>query len=343
MSPRHQPSDDDRKRVVQAYIQQQTTTSISDVLGIKPQTIRAIIKLYKETGRINTLKRGGRHETKLNNHHKDTIISWINEDCSMTLQTIASKVSTEFGISISKSTVDRVLGDFHFSWKRTSNQPVARNDIAGIHTRKIYADMYMEFLGSYCERDFIFVDEFGINVSMRSRHGRSIVGTRAVQTVSTLRSRNITVGAAMSIQGIIHFKGRDSAFKSSTFTDYLIEVCDKLSQRNQSNKIFVVDNASIHNNPMTRQILNLRGHVLMFLSPYSPFLNPIENLFSKWKERIRSSRSNNENEPITALQTASQTITEQDCNGYCRHMFRMLTLCQRGEQIIDDLKNICPS
>lgn len=336
MSPRYQTSDDDRKRVVQAYIQQQTTTSISDVLGIKPQTIRAIIKLYKDTGRICTLKRGGRHETKLNNHQKDIIVSWINADCSMTLQAIAAKVSTAFGISISKSTVDRILGDFHFSWKRTSNQPVARNDIAGIHARKIYADMYMEFLGSYCERDFLFVDEFGINVSMRSRHGRSMVGTRAVQRVSTLRSRNITVGAAMSTQGIIHFKWQDSAFKSSSFTDYLTEVCDKLSQRNQSNRIFVVDNASIHNNQMTRQMLNLRGHVLMFLPPYSPFLNPIENLFSKWKEKIRSNRPNNEDELIVALQTASQTITEQDCNGYYRHMFRMLTLCQRGEQIIDD-------
>ena len=99
--------------------------------------------------------------------------------------------------------------------------------------------------------------------------------------------------------------------------------------------IFVVNNASIHNNALFRQGLNASGHLLLHLPPYSPFINPIENLFSKWKGEIRNKRCGNEGELIDTLQGASMNITPGDCSGYYRNMFRFLTLCQRQQQITE--------
>ena len=320
MTNRHQISNEDRQRVVLAYIAKQSIADISNILQIKRQTVKSIVNIYNATGRIDKLKRGGQSRQKLTANDKEVIRGWVDDNCSLTLNQLACKVEEVLRIRVCKATIDRALHDFHYSWKRISLQPAMRNDEQTILTRKNYADMYMELLGDYNETQFVFVDEFGVNVSMRSRYGRSHVGTRAVQVVPTLRAKNISVCAAMNIDGVLYFKWQDTAFRGNTFIGCIQEICDRMDQERRGNAIFVVDNASIHGNPSLRQMLNQRGHVLMFLPPYSPFLNPIENLFSKWKESIRSLRVVTEDELIGALSASVQTITRQDCNSYYRHI-----------------------
>ena len=62
-----------------------------------------------------------------------------------------------------------------------------------------------------------------------------------------------------------------------------------------------------------------RGNKIMFLSPYSPFLNPIENMFSKWKQSIRQRKPNDETEPFAMLDDVENVITPSDCASYFRH------------------------
>jgi transposase len=73
----------------------------------------------------------------------------------------------------------------------------------------------------------------------------------------------------------------------------------------------------------------------MFLPPYSPFLNPIENMFSKWKESVRRSRPTNETELMQLIESGATMITESDCESYFRHMLGFLGRCINGEEVID--------
>ena len=43
----------------------------------------------------------------------------------------------------------------------------------------------------------------------------------------------------------------------------------------------VMDNALIHTNSGTRKMIDNRGYKCVYLPPYSPFLNPIEEFWSK--------------------------------------------------------------
>ena len=336
MATRRAISNEDRQRAIKAYSTGRSIADISNILGIKRQSVWSIIRTYNQTGRTEAARRGGLMRAKLAQEHRDAILTWVNADCSMTLRQIVARLHDTYQVTVGKSTIDRVLSDFHYSWKRTSIQPIARNDEESLELRKRYADLYMTLLGTHSERQFVFVDEMGINLSLRSRYGRSPIGSRAVHVVASLRSRNISVCAAMTTEGIIHFKWQDRAFKSSTFIGAMHEICDRVEQNSQRSIVFVLDNASIHNNPLLREGLNQRGHLLLHLPPYSPFLNPIENLFSKWKDAVRSCRSANEEALIDSLQSASRSITQSDCEGYYRNMFRVLSLCQRGQQIIED-------
>ena len=70
-----------------------------------------------------------------------------------------------------------------------------------------------------------------------------------------------------------------------------------------------------------------------FLPPYSPFLNPIEEVFSKWKSALRRSAPKDQEELYNNIHISSQSITNQDCSNYIKHMESYLPKC-KNRQII---------
>lgn len=60
-------------------------------------------------------------------------------------------------------------------------------------------------------------------------------------------------------------------------------------------RVVILDNASFHNSKKTRDLIEGAGCRLIFLSPYSPDLNPIENFWAKMKKWVRNMIHNVEN------------------------------------------------
>ena len=58
------------------------------------------------------------------------------------------------------------------------------------------------------------------------------------------------------------------------------------------------------------------GTKLCIFPEYSPFLNPIENVFSKWKNYVRKERCNNENELFQKIDDGLKLVTQKDCGVY---------------------------
>jgi transposase len=54
------------------------------------------------------------------------------------------------------------------------------------------------------------------------------------------------------------------------------------------NSILVWDNASFHKSKELQDLIEQAGHIMMFLPPYSPDLNPIEHKWHELKQRLRS-------------------------------------------------------
>ena len=52
------------------------------------------------------------------------------------------------------------------------------------------------------------------------------------------------------------------------------------------------------------------------LPAYSPFFNPIKNMFSKWKNFVKRSQAKNEVELLAAMNGVRTVITAEDCNNY---------------------------
>lgn len=76
----------------------------------------------------------------------------------------------------------------------------------------------------------------------------------------------------------------DQPVNSASFTQWVEEeLCPTLSHGD----VVILDNLSSHKKPAVRAAIRRVGARLLFLPPYSPDLNPIEQLFSKLKHLLR--------------------------------------------------------
>jgi len=229
----------------------------------------------------------------------------------------------------SASTIDRIISAkrSNLTRKRVSLTPVARNTPETIEQRKSYAIRFSRLEGSV---NSVFLDEFGCNASMRRMYGRSKRGAPVIMEVDRMRSRNMTVCAAIDLSGPIHFTKQFSAMKEDSFCQFLTELIARLdgSRRN----VLIFDNLCVHKTKKVRDLLHQSNQKYLCLPPYSPMLNPIEQCFSKVKNEIRSLLGSGVG-LFESVDRAFAMVTPQNVAGWYRDMERFFPQCLSGESI----------
>lgn len=260
------------------------------------------------------------------------IKNWVDEEASISLNSLKNKIYETYGIEISKSTVARILNDFHYTLKRLHLIPERRNNENVLEERRQYAFSFTFLPASFSEEEMIFIDEVGFNVTLRTTR-RSLVGTPATQIVPSIRSRNISVICALNIYGIVHYTYSHRAINKDLFIEFINELKNKLTEKNIIKSVMIMDNVRFHKSDDVQNCINDGIHRVLYLPPYSPFLNPIENMFSKWKEIIKRGNPRNENELFNLIQNGAQLVSSNDCVSYIRHMWTYVPRCLNGEII----------
>jgi hypothetical protein len=186
-------------------------------------------------------------------------------------------------------TVDRASREFHYSFKRLRLVPVARNTPDVINKRFEYAVKYNQLM---TEKDkLFFIDEMGVQVWSRGGCGRSAKGENAYKSVGALRSRNFSVCAAMNHNSLFFFEIQDRPYNAEHYSGFLSQLFDHLSREGITGAHLVMDNVRFHHSEQVTYLIEAHQHNAVFLPPYSPFLDPNEELFSQWKRLIRRSES----------------------------------------------------
>ena len=81
-------------------------------------------------------------------------------------------------------------------------------------------------------------------------------------------------------------------------------------------QIVVMDNLSVHKSRRIERLVEEAGCTLLFLPPYSPDLNPIEEAFSKVKGTLRKAGARTREALVEATGRALDTITHQDIRSF---------------------------
>ncbi|KAG0432480.1 hypothetical protein DMUE_5494 [Dictyocoela muelleri] len=97
--------------------------------------------------------------------------------------------------------------------------------------------------------------------------------------------------------------------------------------KSKNKKILIMDNLPFYKSLMIRYLISSSGHRIIYLTSYSTALNPIENLFSQWKDIIKTSNCLNEKILIGNIRSASDQITTTHCNNYYTKMLKCLPKC----------------
>lgn len=187
---------------------------------------------------------------------------------------------------------------------------------------------------SHPEKMF-FLDECGIQIHSRVTRGRAVVGINARKQTRQIRSKNISICAAIGHTEIYIFDKKDSAYNADKFCEFLTNFLQKLSDDHIEHAFIIMDNVPFHLTEHARNLIVALGHEAVYLPPYSPFLNPIENLFHQWKTLIRRQEPNNLEELYTAIDNAVEYISHENCINYFNHMQTYIPRFLRREVIED--------
>lgn len=305
-----------REIICNKYTNGKTIKDISTELDCKYTTVQSVIKNFRNENRICSAKYKCGRKKKINESDATELRKLIADDCSVTLDVMKDKLAQSTSKIVSKSTIHRALRNFEYSFKRVQLVPIKRNATNNIETRFQYANKIMEL----DNQRLIFIDEMGVNCSMRKRYGRAIVGETPKKNVTTIRSKNISIAAAMTKSKIIQYKIKEGAYNKVVYIDFLRDVVNELENKNMCNMIFIMDNVPFHHSVEVLELISTHGHALLYLPPYTPQLNPIEEAFSAWKERVRNCNCNSQESLNAAVMNSVISINESMCNAFFNHM-----------------------
>jgi transposase len=170
--------------------------------------------------------------------------------------------------------------------------------------------------GSVGADRFVFVDECGTNTSLCPLYAWSKRGERALAKAPRNWGANVTLLASMTFSGMGPSMAVEGPTTSTVFEAYVEEaLCPSLSP----GQVVVMDNLSAHKGGRVKDLIEGRGCELLYLPPYSPDYNPIEQAFSKLKGLLRRAGARTREALIGAMGEALNVITAQDASGFFGH------------------------
>ena len=279
-------------------------SDIAKILDVSEVTVKRLIRRYNE-GELDdpTLFESApekkRRKRSSHSQEEEILRERIAERCTITQDEMVECLSEE-GFPVSQPTVSRMLESAGYSWKKLIRVPSSRNLDRCIETRKEYAQVISEIP----DEMLIFLDETGFNLHTCPSRGYSLFGTEARMIVPMNRGRNVSLMCAISISGVLTFELIIGPYNSQKFCDFIKDkLVPAITSNNLNNVRVVMDNCRIHKTDSVRNILDEHQVIGMYLPPYSPQLNPIEETFSVVKNRFKrlKNRPKNVNEIIAAV------------------------------------------
>ena len=185
-------------------------------------------------------------------------------------------------------------------------------------------------------RHLVYLDEVGFMVSSRLNRGRAERGESARVETTTIRSRNVSCISAIHRTGVVHYEILEANANGERFRQYLHGLQEALLMRQIEDPIIVMDNVGFHHMDMVLEEMIILGLDHHFLPPYSPFFNPIENMFSQWKHYVRVQKPRSYDELTLAMNNVRNVITVEDCNNYITRTNRNCQACLNGQDYFDN-------
>lgn len=159
----------------------------------------------------------------------------------------------------------------------------------------------------------MFLDETGASTNMTRFYGRAPKGDRCVDSAPLGHWDTTTFVAALRHDRLTAPMLTDGPMNGDVFLAYVTHfLCPTL----RPGDIVILDNLSSHKVPGIEEAIQAMGATLRPLPPYSPDLNPIENLFSKLKTLLRKAATRTSAKLWEEIGQLLDCFSPQECENY---------------------------
>ena len=165
-------------------------------------------------------------------------------------------------------------------------------------------------------RRLVFIDETWVKTNMTRLRGRALIGERLICHVPHGHWKTTTFLAALRVSGLTAPLVVDGAINGVLFKGW---VTQHLVPTLRADDIVVMDNLNSHKVAGVREAVAAVGAEVLYLPPYSPDLNPIETVFSKFKGLVRSQSRRTVEGLWNLCGQISQIFQEPECRNHFQH------------------------
>jgi len=159
----------------------------------------------------------------------------------------------------------------------------------------------------------VCLDETGTATNMTRRYGRCPRGARLVDATPWGHRKVTTFVAGLRASGIIAPLVLDGPMTGEVFRAYVAQM---LAPALAPGDVVVMDNLAAHKVTGVREAIQAVGASLLYLPPYSPDLNPIEQLFAKLKALLRKAAARTKEALWSAIGELLDAFPERECRNH---------------------------
>jgi transposase len=162
----------------------------------------------------------------------------------------------------------------------------------------------------------VFVDESGFRLGASPRYGWAPVGVKAPGKTVCGRWQSMTMVGAIALDGFRAFFTIDAPTSGDVFAAF---VTTQLAPQLHAGDLVVMDNLGAHKRQDIITAIRAVGADVLFLPPYSPEFNPIEQVWGKLKDIVRRMATLTREAFDCAVAIAMDAISLEDIRGWTAH------------------------
>jgi transposase len=251
---------------------------------------------------------GGDRLSRRTEAHADLIHAALAEVPDITLPELKARLA-EKGAQVSVSALWRFCRRHQITRKKKTAH-AAEQDRPDIRKRR---EAWFEGQLDLDPERLVFIDETWASTNMARRYGRAPRGRRLRAGVPHGRWKTTTLVAGLRTSGVVAPFVLDGPINRAAFEAYVEKV---LVPALRPGDVVILDNLSSHKGARVRAMIEAVGASLLYLPPYSPDFNPIENAFAKLKALLRKAAERTVEGLWRAIGRLIDVFTPTECANY---------------------------
>jgi transposase len=295
-----------RERVVAAVAAGENCRAVAATFRVSVASVVKWSQRFRATGSAAARRMGGTRSYALAGE-RAWLLGRLAEKPDVTLRALLAELA-ERGIKVSYYAVWHFFEHEGISFKKSLH--ASEQDRPDVARRRA---QWKRYQGKLDPGRLVFIDETWAKTNMTRRHGRARRGERLVAKVPHGRWRTLTFLAALRIDRIDAPCVIDGPINGQSFLAYVEQM---LVPTLKPGDIVIIDNLGRHKGKAVRQAIRATGAKLFFLPPYSPDLNPIEQVFAKLKTLLRKAAERTVEATWKRIGALLECFTPQECANY---------------------------